>query len=165
MNKKFIGGVVGGTLILLALGMWGATRLAQTEAQVLSATDGAGQVELGEKKYDFGEVTLNGGKIEKVFAVKNSGDGELTLGNVSTSCMCTTAQVKTSEDVSPVFGMHDKTGWQGKLGPGETAEVKVIFDPAFHGPQGRGAITRIVKFQTSDPARRSVELTLTGVVK
>ena len=47
----------------------------------------------------------------------------------------------------------------------ETAEVKVIFDPAFHGPQGRGAFTRIVKFQTSDPARRSVELTLTGVVK
>ena len=155
---------MGGTLILLALGVWGATRLAQTETKALSATDGAGKVELGEAKYDFGEVTLNGGKVEKVFMVKNGGSGELTLGSVSTSCMCTTAQVEMNGSVSPVFGMHDKTGWQGKLGRGETAAVKVIFDPAFHGPGGKGAITRIVKLQTNDPARRSIELTLTGKV-
>ena len=80
MNKKFIGGVMGGTLILLALGVWGATRLAQTETKALSATDGAGKVELGEAKYDLNSLLMI---VKTGFIYSPSVD--ITLRNTSSS--------------------------------------------------------------------------------
>lgn len=164
MNKKFIVGVIGGTILLLGLGVVVATNMSATSQAAGSLSNTGAKLELAERSHDWGNIPINGGKVEKVFEVKNSGTGVLELIGFETSCMCTTVQVKTSQGDSPLFGMHSNVSWKGRVNPGETAEVKVIFDPAFHGPQGRGAINRIIKFETNDPQERSVELTLTGTV-
>ena len=48
--------------------------------------------------------------------------------------------------------------------PGETAEIIADFDPAYHGPQGTGPVTRIVSFETNDPDHPYVELGFKGTV-
>jgi len=162
-DKGFVIGVFVSAAVLLVGGVYGALALSgSTGVEVVETADA--KVEIAEKMYEFGEVELEGGKVVKVFEVKNKGEGELTLANFATSCMCTTARVKTPEGESADFGMHTKSRWVGKIGPGETGEVVVTFDPAFHGPSGRGAITRIVKFETNDPLNREIELMMQGKV-
>ena len=53
---------------------------------------------------------------------------------------------------------------KGVVKPGETADINVVFDPMFHGPQGTGPITRLVSFNTNDSSNRTVEFKLTGNV-
>ena len=78
--------------------------------------------------------------------------------------MCTEAIVAIDGEKSPIFGMHTRSGWKGVIEPGQTAVVKVVFDPMFHGPQGTGPITRLVSFNTNDSENSTVELRLTGNV-
>jgi hypothetical protein len=78
--------------------------------------------------------------------------------------MCTEAQVVINDEKSPVFGMHSRSSWKGVVSSGESADVKVVFDPLFHGPQGTGPITRLVSFETNDPESPRMEFKLTGNV-
>ena len=161
MERKFVIGVIGITAILLTLGVVVAMKWPGNGAEV----SGEGtQLELKDRRYDWGEIPINGGKVEKVFEVKNVGKAVLELANFVTSCECTTVEVKTAKEASPVFGMHTKSAWKGEVAAGGTAEIKVVFDPAFHGPAGKGAMTRMVKFETNDDKNREMELLLTGKV-
>ena len=165
MNQKFVIGVVGVTVLVLVAGVVAALKWPANKATVLSSSSGgSGRLELAEKTHDWGDIPINGGKVEKVFEIKNSGEGMLELANFNTSCMCTTAVVKTRAGESPALGMHEQSTWKARLEAGETAEIEVIFDPAFHGPTGKGAVTRVVKFETSDPKNKQVELWLNGKV-
>ena len=163
MERKFVIGVIGITIILLTLGVvvamkWPGNRIGVSQGE-------GTQLELKDRRYDWGEIPINGGKVEKVFEVKNVGKAVLELANFVTSCDCTTVEVKTAKEVSPVFGMHTRSAWKGEVAAGETAEIKVVFDPAFHGPAGKGAVTRVVKFETNDDKNREIELLLTGKVR
>ena len=163
MSKKFIVGVVAITGLLLLGGGFLAVRMGQARPQ-LRSDGGQGKLKINQKLYDFGEVTLKGGNVVRVYEVENVGTGELSLANFVTSCDCTTVKLKTSQRESPAFGMHEQSSWQGKLGVGEKGEVEVVFDPDYHGPSGKGAITRIIKFETNDADNREVELMMTGKV-
>ena len=164
MNKKFLVGVIGATVLVLAAGVGLAAKMSGPAILSSSSSISGGKVEVAQTNYDFGTVPINGGKVERVYEVKNVGEEELKLSGMGTSCMCTTAQVVINGEKSPAFGMHDPSKWVGTVQPGETAEVVVIFDPAFHGPSGKGVINRIIKFTTSDPNKREVELSLNGKV-
>lgn len=164
MSPKFIIAVIGATVGLLVLGVVMVMRWPGGQTAGLATSDNSGRVELAETRYDWGEIPIDGGNKEKTFGLKNVGQGVLEIGSLATSCMCTTVTVKTKLGESPVFGMHDNSAWKGKVEVGETAEIKVIFDPAYHGPTGKGVVTRVVKFETNDPAKRQVELWLTGKV-
>lgn len=161
MERKFVIGVIGMTVILLTLGVIAAMKWPGNRAEV---SGGGAQLEIKDRRYDWGEIPINAGKVEKIFEVKNAGRTVLELANFVTSCECTTVEVKTATEASPVFGMHTKSAWKGEVAAGEAAEIKVIFDPAFHGPTGKGAMTRMVKFETNDNKNREVELLLTGKV-
>lgn len=165
MNQKFVIGVVGVTMLVLVAGVVVAVKWPANKAEVLSSSEGgSGRLQMEEKTHDWGEIPINGGKVEKVFRLTNTGEGELELANLATSCMCTTVVVSTKAGESPAFGMHEQSTWKARLETGETAEMRVVFDPAYHGPTGKGTVTRVVSFETSDPANKQVELWLKGKV-
>ena len=68
------------------------------------------------------------------FAVQNTGDVDLRISNLVTSCGCTVA--KLTNDVIP---------------PGQRADLMVTFDADFHPTSGE--TTRLVWFATNDPAQ------------
>lgn len=160
-NKVLIGLISISTIIILALG---TVLVTKTQSPVLDDT-GSARVEItGEKAHAWGEIDINGGHVEQIFQIKNVGDSDLEITNFKTSCMCTEAQVNIDGKNSPIFGMHTRSGWSGVVRPGETADVNVVFDPMYHGPQGTGPITRMVSFNTNDSDNRIIEFTLTGDV-
>lgn len=162
MNDKKIFALVGlFTLVILVLGMVFTNK---TQPPELEQTAMAAVEIMDESSHDWGEIDINGGNMEKAFQIKNNGEGNLEITNVKTSCMCTEARVVINDKNSPVFGMHTRSGWKGVIEPGQTAEVKVVFDPMFHGPQGTGPITRLISFNTNDSDNSTVEFKLTGNV-
>lgn len=148
------------TFGILALGVWLLSRPVGVE---VPKSDLA-KASVTETNHDWGEIKLNGGKVEKIFMVKNSGTGPLKLSDISTSCMCTTAQVIIDGKGSPLFGMHQKSSWVGEVQAGKEAELKIVFDPAFHGPSGIGAMTRQITVATNDKANPKLEFLLKGIV-
>jgi len=114
--------------------------------------------------YDWGIIDYDGGIVSKNFSIKNTSETTLQLYNIKTSCMCTTAQIKTSEVTSRKFGMHEKTTDVIEVKPGETANLLVVFDPAFHGPSGIGPITRTVTMNTNSTKDSVLTFNLTGTV-
>lgn len=120
---------------------------------------------IDEFTYNWGEIEINDGNVEKVFEITNAGNDSLILSNVETSCMCTTAQLSYAEESSPIFGMHTKSGYTLEVPSGKTAQLKIVFDPAFHGPSGVGPINRQVKVDTNDPSNPQLNFMLTAMVR
>jgi len=100
-----------------------------------------GQVELSASEYDFGTIP-NDKAVSQTFEVRNAGQGKLEILGVSTSCGCTSAEISKRQ-----------------LGPGETAELKVTYDPLAHdGATGR--FMRIVYIRSNDPDLPEATLTV-----
>lgn len=132
-----------------------------------TATGAAGESSLTveEPSYDFGAISMAAGKVSHSFAVKNSGDGPLTLTKIYTSCMCTTASLAVGERRVGPFGMAG----HGFIPPidevleaGQSGTVEVVFDPAAHGPAGVGRIERVVVLENS--AGRPIEISISATV-
>lgn len=162
MDKKLILGfltfsflAIGGTVALIA-------KISVPPVQVQTTRET--KVTLTETNYDWGDVGINNGKIEKTFEIKNDGSQSLKLYGVKTSCACTTAQFKSPKGDSPIFGMHTKSGYIQEVAPGETIGLSVVFDPLFHGPNGLGAINRTITVNTNDPSQSQLNFTLTANV-
>lgn len=123
---------------------------------------GIPQIKIDTFSYDFGEVAMSKGLAVHSFNIKNEGDGDLKIFNISTSCMCTTAVLKVAGKSSPEFGMHNSLAyWSKKLKPQETAELEVTFDPLAHGPEATGPITRRVTLYSDDGGEENVKSVLT----
>lgn len=163
-EKKVLIGILVATFLILG----GAVMLlGQTSSGTnLEKTAGA-KVETSEASFDFKDINYLGGNVEHSFLIKNIGDKELKIANMSTSCMCTTVYLKTAAGKSPGFGMKGHSAssdWTGNLAPGESGEVVAVFDPTAHGPSGVGPIDRIVSLETNDPDRPYVEFSFKGNV-
>lgn len=118
-----------------------------------------GQIELTPSGIDLGTVSMADGNVNTTFKVKNIGEGVLKIDRIWTSCMCTTAALKAGDKTSPSFGMHDSPSlWSQEINPGEEALLEVIFDPALHGPQGVGQLTRAIYLSTNDPLYKKAEV-------
>lgn len=106
----------------------------------------------GEFKYDFGTVSMAKGRVGKEFVLENKSQGDVKIGEVFTSCMCTEAELKVGNKTAGPFGMQGHGWTRGAnliVKPGEKMIVKAIFDPAAHGPAGVGPIERQVVVYTS----------------
>lgn len=100
------------------------------------------RAEADVREYDFGKITKQNGNVYTNFTVKNTGTDTLTIGDIVTSCGCTTAAIDTAT-----------------IAPGKTATIRVTFDPNFHEePQGR--FSRSIFVPTNDPANQEIELTI-----
>jgi hypothetical protein len=123
------------------------------------------KLQVDKTSYDWGNINMQKGKVEATFAIENTGEGDLKLYNVSTSCHCTTAQLFSNGANSPLFGMNTKSAYVMVVPKGGKAELKIVFDPAFHGPNGVGAISRRVVVSTNDPNNAQLEFSLTAFVE
>ncbi len=151
-----------GTGLLIGGGAWVAG--AMDPVQKAANESGEARLAAANTVYDWGEIPIDGGDVETTFEIKNEGSDILKLFNVVTSCTCTTAELQVGDKRSPVFGMHTKSPYIAEVPPGETAQLRVIYDPAFHGPQGVGVIERQVKVQTNDAAQPELVFNLSAVV-
>lgn len=153
--------IVGVGAVLLVGGvLWLGGR---NDSSGVEAVAGA-KVGVVEQSYDWGNIPINDGDVAKEFVVTNEGSEVLSLSNVKTSCMCTKAQLVKGTEKSPEFGMHQKSTYVMKVQPGEQVNVKVVYDPAFHGPSSLGPITRQVVMDTSDPDRSRLQFDLRATV-
>lgn len=164
MDKKFLIGVVVFTVAIVGLGIF-LTSGTPSKA-VLEKTGGA-KIETLETNFDFGTVTYKGGIVQHVFAIKNTGKEDLRIANLSTSCHCTKVHFEKKGQKGPAFGMKGAggdSGWVGVLKPNEEGKLIAVFDPAFHGPQGIGPISRIVSAETNDPDHPYIEFSFSANV-
>lgn len=119
---------------------------------------------IDQKTYDWGTIKMKDGNVSKNFVIKNTGTDVLKLTKVKTSCHCTKAQVIINGNTSPSFGMNTVSPWVGEVASGGEAQLNVVFDPAYHGPNGVGSITRYISVDTNDPSNPNLEFTLTANV-
>lgn len=161
-DKKIIILMAFSTIILLFGGVFFLTK--NTATPEIKASQNAKAISK-ESSFDWGEIGLKDGNVEKTFEIKNDGTENLKLFGVTTSCMCTTAQLILDDKSSPKFGMHDKSSYVMEVPPGKTAKLKVVFDPAFHGPSGIGPINRQITVATNDPDNSEQKYMLTAVVR
>jgi hypothetical protein len=109
-----------------------------------------GSLTAEETSHDFGSISMANGTVSRRFVVKNSSEGSVELEKLYTSCMCTTAELKTKDGTKGPFGMPGHASiprLKETVLPGEEVEVNIIFDPAAHGPAGVGPIERVVTLE------------------
>ena len=104
---------------------------------------------------DLGNVSVRGDVLETVFHVRNEGTRDLIITGLPTSCGCTTASLVVNGVEGPRFGMDmgdgkNPTDWEARLAPGETAILRVYYDPTVH-PDLRGYVIREVYIKSNDP--------------
>jgi len=158
----FIIGIVTLTIIVLGGAIYFGTKT--TASVSVAANDQATLSIIGPREYDWGTIDYNGGNVFKKFKIKNTGKTALKLYNVKTSCMCTTAQLKTATTVSRKYGMHEQSNDVFKVDPGKTVDLIVEFDPTFHGPKAIGPIARAVTLNTNDANNPILTFNLTADV-
>ena len=118
----------------------------------------APKIVIDSTSYDFGEIGQGDGVVHTLFDLKNEGQGDLVINNINTSCGCTSASIVYKGFEGPLFTMpgHGKKNpdsWQIAIAAGDTAQVKVYYDPMAHGKQKEDSldITRTVSLFSNDP--------------
>ena len=114
--------------------------------------------------YDFGTISMKNGNVTKnsrwliqQIAIK--------VSTVLTSCMCTTAFVVSSMEVSRLFrmpGMGYVPPANEIIKAGENRTIRVVYDPNAHGPAGVGQINRFVTL--TDTSGGVVQLEIKALV-
>lgn len=123
------------------------------------------KIEIAQKRYNAGTVSMANGLVKHTYEIKNIGDGDLEIERIWTSCHCTTARLRVGDKESPKFGMNNNpVFWSQKIAPNEVGQLEVIFDPAFHGPQGTGPVVRVVYLSTNDKQNVKAEVRLSANV-
>ena len=135
---------------------------AMTEESRSSQLSNQATVQISEENQDLGAMAVSEERSAEFF-LRNVGGEPLEIPQVQTSCMCTFAHVIVDDEQSPAFNMemHNAPAiqfWKGVVEPGLTATVRVIYRPSLMPVQG--PVTRSVKFNTNDPARPIVELSI-----
>lgn len=161
-NKKAIIIMVISTIVLLFGGVFFLTKTTSTPQ--ISASQNAKAYVADPTSFDWGNIPMDKGNKVKTFTIKNAGTEMLKLYNVKTSCHCTKAYVSINGVDSPSFGMDSLSSWTGEVPAGKEAKLTVVFDPAYHGPSGMGAVNRFVSVETNDAANSKLTFTLTGAV-
>ncbi|MDA1334877.1 MAG: DUF1573 domain-containing protein [bacterium] len=84
------------------------------QASMMKDSDGA-HISFDRTIHDFGVIPQYGGIVETIFNINNNGNKVLEIGELTTSCSCTSAKISNSS-----------------IEPGDSALLTVVFDPDFH---------------------------------
>lgn len=138
---SFISGLVGLLLLPVLLSCSGQNGRLETEGlkQLESSqiTDDQPFMDLKELSYDFGTI-IEGEKVVCYFDYENTGNTELVISSVSSTCGCTTPD------------------WSSEpLMPGERKSMQIIFDAT-----GRSGLQRKVVTVLSNASNSPVKLTI-----
>ena len=117
-----------------------------------------------EKSFDFGSVSMAQGKVNHSFTVRNSGESQIKITKIYTSCMCTEATLVNGNSRKGPFGMPGHDGLSSQINevvnPGKEIHIEVVVDPTAHGPQGTGLAQKIVYIETDSAINPILELEL-----
>lgn len=100
------------------------------------------RVAIDRQLHDFGIIPQFGGTVETKFTVTNSGMETLEVGQITTSCSCTSATISNSS-----------------IKPGEDAVLTVVFDPDFH-EEPFDVFKRTIFIPTNDPSTPEAEVSV-----
>jgi hypothetical protein len=139
-------------VLVVALGAAGAW--IATQASPPPAASGKITVTPGE--WDFGNIGQ--AVVSHNFVIQNAGSSPLRLDGISTSCMCTSAELVYNGVTSPRFGQHNNPPWTLTMAAGTQGVLTVFYDPAVHPELGH--FQRDVYILSSDPAQREVTVTI-----
>lgn len=151
-------------IIMRAVKKFGLNSLAKDETKqavrlelALGAAADAPKIVFEADKQDLGVISQSDNLASTSFNFKNDGKSGLVIDKLSTSCGCTSAAVVYRGEEGPTFTMpgHGKANpedWSVTIAPGESAELKVYYDPKAHGPQkkDRELITRTISVFSND---------------
>lgn len=157
-------GLVVGTIIIGAIFI---SSKSKTETKAMLSSISGAEVLIDHAAKTVGDIGFSDGILYHSFPIRNNGTKDLEIANMTTSCMCTKVFLRQNGKDGPSFGMKGMSApsdWKGILRPGEEGEVVAAFDPAYHGPQGVGKISRFVSFETNDPDNPYVEFSFEGNV-
>ncbi len=153
--------------VILGVAIWiGKPATGPNQEANISSLGVKGALSSDELSYDFGTISMAAGKVSYSFRIKNSGAESITISQIYTSCMCTSATLILGEKRTGPFGMPGH-GFLPKInkviGPGGEAALEVVFDPEAHGPAGVGPIDRVVYLENNSGA--TLELGIKANVK
>ena len=164
MNQKTIIGILIAAVIVLVF-VW-AGRPISPDGDTASLVPNSPSMLVAEEAFfDFGKISMAAGNVSHPFMIKNNGVKDVIVDKIYTSCMCTTAVLKTKEKTFGPYGMlgHGAVSKiDESLKPGEEAVVEVIFDPAAHGPAGLGQTQRAIFIENN--SGQPLELRFNAVV-
>lgn len=92
--------------------------------------------------HDFGVIPQFGGVVAETFTVRNEGTSVLEIGDITTSCSCTSASISSTS-----------------IDSGEEATLTVVFDPDFH-EEPADVFKRTVFIPTNDPTTPEAEVVI-----
>ena len=112
-------------------------------------------LEINPLSIDLGDVSQKEGIATTIFEIKNAGKENLVINRLDSSCGCTSAAIVYKGSEGPKFAMaghgaENPTDWQVSILPGETAQLKVYYDPNVHKDL-RGPVIREVYIYSNDP--------------
>ncbi|HSH50985.1 MAG TPA: DUF1573 domain-containing protein [Bacteroidales bacterium] len=105
--------------------------------------ENAPKIEIEEKNYNFGKVSMDKKHIEHVFHFKNTGKSDLIIRKIRTTCGCTTANLE-----------------KNVLKSGETSSFKAVFTPGSRKGMQRKSIYVI----SNDPKHPEERLMISGEI-
>ena len=107
------------------------------------SVSGGPRIAFDRTTHDFGVIPQYGGVVRTEFTVRNEGDGTLEIGEINTSCSCTSARISTTS-----------------IPAGNSATLTVVFDPDFH-EEPLEVFKRTVFIPTNDPTTPEAEVSIT----
>lgn len=120
------------------------------------------KLEIAQTSFDFGKMKVSDEKDQEI-TIRNTGQKPLVIFSLLTSCNCTFAQLTYNGQASPKFSMHDKSNWSVAIAPGDSATMKIFYEPRLMPVQG--GVTRDVLFKTNDPANPNGNIKFTAYVE
>ena len=158
MNTKTVTIAILVAAVLFGFVWWSRS---YTNEDVKGASPGAGSLDAAETLFDFGTISMKNGNVNHLFKVANSGASDIEIQTINTSCMCTSAYIEGAHGEKGPFGMPG----MGFVPPaneiikaGESRDIKVVYDPAAHGPAGVGPIDRFVMLTEKGGASLKLEI-------
>ncbi len=139
-----------------------------TEAAKMRNNKSSGYIVIDQNNIDMKTIRMSEGRIDIPFSFRNRGNESLAILEGQTSCMCTVAIVKSSDNItSPRITMagHGQIARINQvLEPGEEAQLIATFDPNAHGPNGTGPIMRDVTLNTNSIRTPTVTFRFNGTI-
>lgn len=152
-------------ILLKTVKEFGVNALARQEvkeeiksALLRDAPVNAPKIVFNQESFDLGTIRQRDGITFTLVPFENTGENDLVIHKLDTSCGCTSASIVYKGMEGPTFTMpgHGKknpTNWNVSIAPGQSAMLKIYYDPNAHGPQKKPNefITRTVSVYSNDP--------------
>ena len=162
-RKNYVISIIIGLAAVVAVAVVAVGAREDNNVNQTQTSQGASALVALEPAFDFGRISMTNGKVSREIKIKNTNDVPVTATRLSTSCMCTTAELTYQGKSAGPFGMPGHgliPGIKTVIQPGDEAIIKVVFDPAAHGPAGVGAIKREVYLEQAGGQRLTLNFSV-----